>query len=115
MARYKLDTDNAGCDEILLGDSIAEVTQDVLNRYERDRLPEGWTITEMELRIYADMEYNAESFWEIFSERFTNICEPIRDNGSSTVTSEEWEAIKQLKGFGDGPSHARFALIESQE
>ena len=115
MAQYKLDTDNSGCDEILTGDSIAEVKQDVLNRYECDKLPEGWTITEMEIRIQADMEYNAESFWEIFHERFINICEQIRNNGSSTVTSEEWEAIKQLKGFGDGPSYARFALIESQE
>ena len=44
MARYKLDTDNSGNDEILVGDSVAEVTQDVLNRYEVDQLPEGWTI-----------------------------------------------------------------------
>ena len=44
MARYKLDTDNGGDDEILVGDSVAEVTQDVLNRYEVDKMPEGWTI-----------------------------------------------------------------------
>lgn len=44
MARYKLDTDNSGNDEILVGDSVAEVTQDVLNRYEVDELPEDWTI-----------------------------------------------------------------------
>ena len=47
MARYKLDTDNSGNDEILVGDSVAEVTQDVLNRYEVDQLPEGWTIEEI--------------------------------------------------------------------
>ena len=44
MARYKLDTGNSGNDEILVGDSVAEVTQDVLNRYEVDELPAGWTI-----------------------------------------------------------------------
>lgn len=44
MARYKLDTGNSGNDEILVGDSVAEVTQDVLNRYEVDELPQGWTI-----------------------------------------------------------------------
>ena len=43
--QYQLDTENAGCDEILVGDSIEEVTQDVLNRYECDELPEGWSIT----------------------------------------------------------------------
>ena len=47
MARYKLDTGNSGNDEILFGDSVAEVTQDVLNRYEVDQLPEGWTIEEI--------------------------------------------------------------------
>lgn len=45
--RFQLDAENDGCDEILVGDSIEEVTQDVLNRYERDELPEGWTITEI--------------------------------------------------------------------
>jgi len=47
MAKYKLDTGNSGNDEILVGDSIAEVTQDVLNRYEVDQLPDGWTIEEI--------------------------------------------------------------------
>jgi hypothetical protein len=47
MARYKLDTGNSGSDEILVGDSIAEVTQDVLNFHEVDQLPEGWTIEEI--------------------------------------------------------------------
>ena len=47
MARYKLDTDNSGDDEILIGDSVAEVTRDVLNRYEVDQLPEGWTVEEI--------------------------------------------------------------------
>jgi hypothetical protein len=44
MSRYKLDTENSGNDEILVGDSIAEVTQDVLNFHEIHQLPEGWTI-----------------------------------------------------------------------
>jgi hypothetical protein len=47
MARYKLDTGNSGNDEILIGDSVAEVTQDVLNFHEVDQLPEGWTIEEI--------------------------------------------------------------------
>ncbi len=42
---YKLDTENAGCDEILSADSIEEATQDVLNRYELDELPSSWSIT----------------------------------------------------------------------
>lgn len=46
MTRFKLDTENAGCDEILVGDSREEVLQDVLNRYEVETLPEGWTITD---------------------------------------------------------------------
>lgn len=45
MNSYKLDTDNCGCDEMLVGDSLEEVTQDVLNRYEVNELPDGWTIT----------------------------------------------------------------------
>jgi hypothetical protein len=45
--RYKLDTDNSGHDEILVGDSVAEVNQDVLNYHEFDRLPDGWTIEEI--------------------------------------------------------------------
>jgi hypothetical protein len=47
MARYKLDTGNSGHDEILVGDSIAEVTQDVLNFHEVDQLPDDWTIEEI--------------------------------------------------------------------
>ena len=47
MARYKLDTGNSGNDEILVGDSIAEVTQDVLSYHEIDQLPEDWTIEEI--------------------------------------------------------------------
>jgi len=47
MAKYKLDTGNSGHDEILSGDSVAEVTQDVLNYHEFDQLPNGWTIEEI--------------------------------------------------------------------
>jgi len=40
---WKLDTENAGCDEVLVG-SYGECLQDVLNRYELDDLPDGWTL-----------------------------------------------------------------------
>lgn len=45
--RYKLDTENSGCDEVLTGESIESATQDVLNRYDLEDLPPGWTITEI--------------------------------------------------------------------
>ncbi len=48
MARYKLDTDNSGNDEILEGTTRAEVLQDVLSHHEIDELPEGWTLEEIE-------------------------------------------------------------------
>ncbi len=49
--QYKLDTENAGCDEVLIGSSKDEVLQDVLNRYEIDELPEGWSIEEIETTL----------------------------------------------------------------
>ena len=48
MARYKLDTDNSGNDEILEGTTRAEVLQDVLSHHEIDELPEGWTLEEIQ-------------------------------------------------------------------
>jgi hypothetical protein len=48
MTTWKLDTDNDGCDEVLNGDKIEDVVQDVLNRYEIDTLPEGWTVYQIE-------------------------------------------------------------------
>lgn len=48
MNEYKLDTGNSGNDETLFGRCEAEVIQDVLNRYEIDRLPEGWSISKVE-------------------------------------------------------------------
>lgn len=46
--RYQLDTENAGCDEVMVADSIEEATQDVLNRYETDELPVGWSVVEID-------------------------------------------------------------------
>jgi hypothetical protein len=50
MVRYKLDTGNSGNDEILEGESRAEVLQDVLNHHEIDELPEGWTLEAVEVQ-----------------------------------------------------------------
>ena len=61
MTRYKLDTGNSGHDEILFGNSVAEVTQDVLNFHEIDQLPEDWTIeevTEGEIKQQVDGKHN---------------------------------------------------------
>ena len=74
MARYKLDTGNSGNDEILFGDSVAEVTQDVLNRYEVDQLPEGWTIEEIAEPINEPVDYTAVAT-EVFEFRFATDSE----------------------------------------
>jgi hypothetical protein len=50
MARFKLDTGNSGNDEILEGETMAEVLQDVLNYHEIDELPEGWTLGAVEVQ-----------------------------------------------------------------
>ena len=49
--RFQLETENDGCDEILVGDSIEEVTQDVLNRYECDELPKHWVIYQLPVEL----------------------------------------------------------------
>lgn len=46
---FKLDTDNAGCDELLSGGSRAEVMQDVLSHHDIAELKAGWTLEEVEL------------------------------------------------------------------
>lgn len=77
MTRYQLDTDNAGCDEILEGDSIDEVTQDVLYRYEVDELPDGWTVSEIELQ-FEMAEKLHDGAWHSIGE-YKTIEEAIAD------------------------------------
>ena len=81
--KFKLDTENAGCDEILEGESIEDVTQDVLNRYEVDELPEGWTITTVDYNEIMDDEDVENHIRLRDSESYTftdDISQWLRDN-----------------------------------
>jgi hypothetical protein len=51
---YKLDTANAGCDEILFGENKSQVLADVLHHHDCEALPSDWSIEETEISI-ADM------------------------------------------------------------
>lgn len=66
--RFQLDTENSGNDEILEGDSVEEVTQDVLNRYEVDTLPEGWSITPIPVELAVKDEHGT---WELLGDYAT--------------------------------------------
>lgn len=51
VKKWKLDTGNDGCDEILTGDSYSEVEKDVLYHHELEILPDHWSITEIDWEI----------------------------------------------------------------
>jgi len=54
MARYKLDTGNSGDDEVLEGETRAEVLQDILHHHDIDELPDGWTLEEIATDCSSD-------------------------------------------------------------
>lgn len=84
MAQYKLDTENAGCDEILTGESVEAVTQDILNRYECDELPAGREITQVPaVELAVKDEHSA---WELL--------------GDYPTTQEAKDAAKEYAGSG---------------
>ena len=47
LTHWKLDTGNAGCDEILTGSDESDVLYDVLAHHDLEDLPDGWTLTEI--------------------------------------------------------------------
>jgi hypothetical protein len=77
MARYKLDTGNSGDDEILEGETRAEVLQDVLNHHGIDELPEGWTLEELDADE-TDSEFSIT--WE-----FTGRSSPDKSKAAEAV------------------------------
>lgn len=64
------------------------------------------------VRIYADQENNAEEFWKNFWRFFRGVAGQISKNGSAEISLYDWESIQKLTGFGDGPMHAPYALLE---
>jgi hypothetical protein len=64
--------------------------------------------------ITANDENNAEVFWGEFNERFPEVAAQVR-SGTAVVDKPTWDAIRQLNGFSDGPSHARDALLDVDE
>lgn len=69
------------------------------------------TKTPVIFTLYVDDENNAETFWGELEAAFPGIANNLREFGDTDVLSSEWEAIKQLPGFTDGPAHAPTALI----
>ena len=67
-----------------------------------------------QVTVRADDENNANEFWGEFDEQFPEIAKQVR-KGITTVSVKTWEAIQQLAGFSDGPSHARDALLVIEE
>jgi len=67
------------------------------------------------IEITADSENNAEEFWFEFDYLFPVVSETIRSNGFAIVSPVEWDAIKSIKGFSEGPEYAKDALIEQEQ
>lgn len=64
--------------------------------------------------ITADMENNAETFWNNFRIEFPDLAMLLGAGNTITVNRKKWEKIKKISGFCDGPDYAREAIIEVQ-
>ena len=64
--------------------------------------------------ITADMENNAEAFWDNFRIEFPDLAMLLGAGNTMTIDRKKWEKIKSISGFCDGPDHAREAIIEVQ-
>lgn len=60
--------------------------------------------------IKADIENNAEEFWEAFEKEYPSIAHDVC-NGYAKVDTITWQKLQQLPGFSNGPSYAKNALI----
>lgn len=65
----------------------------------------------MNVKITADLENNAETFWDALSESFPEIAAQLREADTAVVDEKTWAAIQSLPGFDAGPDYARNALI----
>ena len=61
--------------------------------------------------VRADEDNNAEEFWGELDAAFHDVAEQLRESGVARVTAADWEAIRKLPGFSDGPDYAPDALI----
>jgi hypothetical protein len=67
------------------------------------------------LNVIAESEYSAEDFWPALNEAFPSIAKELRNEGASTITQDQWTAIRKLPGFYSGMPHAPEALIVTDE
>ena len=111
MARYKLDTGNSGNDEILVGDSVAEVTQDVLNRYEVDELPQGWTIDLIPEVFSVQWEFMSSATQERF-EAAQAVADAMEILGTTETTKDVLAKACQILGR-DWDAKSVLAMIEN--
>ena len=111
MARYKLDTGNSGNDEILVGDSVAEVTQDVLNRYEVDELPQGWTIDLIPEVFSVQWEFMGSATQERF-EAAQAVADAMEILGTTETTKDVLAKACQILGR-DWDAKSVLAMIEN--
>lgn len=65
-------------------------------------------------RVTIDLENNAEEFFAALAEKYPAIDQQLSD-GEAVITDEEWQAIRLLPGFANGPDYAREALVEIEE
>jgi hypothetical protein len=66
------------------------------------------------VKIMADMECNADQFWDNFREQFPVLAIEFDYANVVTVDRETWSKIQMAPGFCEGPEYAREALIEVQ-
>ena len=62
------------------------------------------------MKISADHENNAETFWANCRQQLPAIWEKLHDEVAE-LTDAEWSAVQAVEGFADGPEHARTALV----
>jgi hypothetical protein len=130
MARFKLDTGNSGDDEILEGETRADVLQDVLNHHGIDELPEGWTLEEIEpknrhavathwtttdgLAIY-DLDPLSAEMWALAGPAGHDPKTIDTDDlpeGFRWVEGDEWEELGKLRKFNHRTTKLGFELVD---
>lgn len=63
--------------------------------------------------VAVDEENNAEEFWDALAERYPAIHARLRGKSRTRLTPREWEAVRQLPGWGDpaAPDYAPHPLV----
>lgn len=71
--------------------------------------------TSHKILLVPDEEYAAEEYWESMRVHEPAIAREFEVAGAYLATPKEFERLRRLPGFADGPAHARNAVLVAEE